>query len=237
VLFRSTPERAASVSLGLSERTAAVPRPRRALRLDPRTTALLVLAAGLVVMTPGGESFIPAALTLGVLLAVSEGAWRRALALPLTAAAIAAMAYLLPQAMPHPAVGIVATTAAFLLRFVAVGGIALHLLRTTPPTEFTAALRAARIPRAITVSAAVMLRFVPTIITEARAVHDAMRLRGVGGWGGLLRHPVLSIERFTVLRGLGSASRPTAMYPPRLGATDLAAALVVAALTAATVLW
>ncbi|MEV4171225.1 CbiQ family ECF transporter T component [Nonomuraea sp. NPDC049709] len=44
----------------------------------------------------------------------------------------------------------------------------------------TAALRAACVPRAISVSAAVMLWFLPVIVTEARAVHDAMRLRGIG---------------------------------------------------------
>ncbi|WP_431930072.1 energy-coupling factor transporter transmembrane component T [Nonomuraea jabiensis] len=241
--------------LTLAEPTAIVPRARRALRLDPRTKALLVLSTSLAVMAPGGASFIPAALVLGVLLALGEGAWARALALPLTATTIATIAYLLPLAVPHPAIGVVATAAAYMLRFVAVGGIALHLIRTTSPTELTAALRAARVPRAITVSAAVMLRFLPTIITEARAVHDAMRLRGIGGWGGLLRHPVAGIERFTVpliasslrvaedlsaaalLRGLGSTSRPTAMHPPRLGAADLAAVALVAALTTATVLW
>ncbi|RVX38686.1 energy-coupling factor transport system permease protein [Nonomuraea polychroma] len=226
-----------------------------ALRLDPRTKALLVLGASLSVMAPGGEPFIPAALVLGMLLALGEGAWARVLVLPLTAAAIAVVAYLLPMALPYPAVGVVAAVAAYLLRFVAVGGIALHLARTTPPTEFTAALRAAHVPRAVTVSAAVLLRFLPTIIAEARAVRDAMRLRGIGGWGGMLRHPVLSIERFTVpliasslrvaedlsaaalLRGLGSAARPTAMRPPRLGAADLAAVLVAAALAAITVMW
>ncbi|MGP3964020.1 energy-coupling factor transporter transmembrane component T [Nonomuraea sp. 3N208] len=243
----ATPEPAGAGATG-------VPRARRAVRLDPRTKALLVLATSVVVMAPGGEVFIPAALALGVLLALGEGAWAQALVLPLAAAAIAAVAYLLPMALPYPAVGVVAAVAAYVLRFVAVGGIGLHLVRSTPPTEFTAALRAARIPRAITVSAAVMLRFVPTIIAEARAVRDAMRLRGIGGWSGMLRHPVLSIERFTVpliasslrvaedlsaaalLRGLGSTTRPTAMRPPRLGVADLAAVLVAAALATATVL-
>ncbi|MFG6200593.1 energy-coupling factor transporter transmembrane component T [Nonomuraea sp. JJY05] len=241
--------------VAVREGAAAAPRSRPALRLDPRTKALLVLAASLVVMAPDGASFIPAALVLGVLLALNEGAWVRAIALPIGASGVAAVAYLLPVAMPHPAVGVVATMAAYLVRFVAIGGIALHLMSTTSPTELTAALRAARVPRAITVSAAVMLRFLPTIIAEARAVYDAMRLRGIGGWGGMLRHPVLSIERFTVpliasslrvaddlsaaalLRGLGSATRPTAMHPPRLGVADLAAVLVVAALATATVLW
>lgn len=237
------------------ERAAVAARSHPVLRLDPRTKALLVLATSLVVMAPDGASFIPAALVLGVLLALNEGAWARAVSLPVGAAGIAAVAYLLPPAMPYPAVGVVATMAAYLVRFVAIGGIALHLMSTTSPTELTAALRAARVPRAITVSAAVMLRFLPTIIAEARAVHDAMRLRGIGGWGGMLRHPVLSIERFTVpliasslrvaedlsaaalLRGLGSTSRPTAMHPPRLGVADLAAVIVAAALAAATVLW
>ncbi|TCC51377.1 energy-coupling factor transporter transmembrane protein EcfT [Kribbella capetownensis] len=223
--------------------------------MDPRTKAILVLASSLVVMAPGGTPFIPAAIVLGVLLALSEGAWARAVLLPLTSAAVAAAAYLLPMALPYPVIGFVAAFAAYLLRFAAVGGVALHLLRTTTPTELTAALRAARIPRAITTSAAVMLRFLPTIATEARAVRDAMRLRGVGGWAGMLRHPVLSIERFTVpliasslrvaedlsaaalLRGLGSATRPTAMHPPRLGVADLAAVGLVAALVTATVLW
>jgi energy-coupling factor transport system permease protein len=225
------------------------------MRLDPRTKALLVLSASITVMAPGGEAFILAALVLGLLLALGEGAWARLIALPLIAVAVAAVAYLLPVALPYPVVGIVATFAAYTLRFVAIAGIALHLMRTTTPTELTTALRAARVPRAITVSAAVMLRFLPVIVTEARAVHDAMRLRGIGGWGGLLRHPVLSIERFTVpliasslrvaedlsasalLRGLGSTSRPTALHPPRLGVADLAAVLVAAALATATLLW
>lgn len=241
--------------VAVGERSAVAARSRPVLRLDPRTKALLVLATSLVVMAPNGTSFVPAALVLGVLLALNEGAWARAVALPAGTACIAAFAYLLPPAVPHPAVGMFATMAAYLVRFVVIGGVALHLLSTTSPTELTAALRAARLPRAITVSAAVMLRFLPTIIAEARAVYDAMRLRGIGGWGGMLRHPVLSIERFTVpliasslrvaedlsasalLRGLGSATRPTALRPPRLGVADLAAVLVTAALATATVLW
>ncbi|MEO3808185.1 energy-coupling factor transporter transmembrane component T [Sphaerisporangium sp. B11E5] len=219
--------------------------------LDPRTKIVLVLVTSVIVMAPGGVTFIPAALALGVLLALGERAWRRAVALPLTAGAVAVVAYLLPLALPYPVIGVVAAVAGYLLRFVAVGGVALHLMRTTTPTQLTAALRAARVPRAITVSLAVMLRFLPAIITEARAVHDAMRLRGLGGGRGLLRHPVLGIERFTVpliasslrladdlsasalLRGLGSPTRPTTMRPPRFGVADLA---VLAALTTTAVL-
>ena len=74
---------------------------------------------------------------------------------------------------------------------------------------------------------------------EASAVVDSMRLQGLTGRRSVLRHPVLSIERFTVpmiastlrvgddltaaalLRGLGSYQRPTSRVPPRLGWPDL----------------
>ncbi|HTY33702.1 energy-coupling factor transporter transmembrane component T [Mycobacterium sp.] len=71
-------------------------------------------------------------------------------------------------------------------------------MTTTTPTEFTAALRAARISQAIAVSGAVMPRFLPTITADARAIRDAMRLRGIGRTSVMLRHPIRSIEYFTV---------------------------------------
>ncbi|ASE13584.1 energy-coupling factor transporter transmembrane component T [Mycobacterium avium] len=224
-------------------------------QLDPRTKTVLVLASSIAVMAPGGEVFVPAAVIVGMLLAVAEQAWVRAAILPSAAGATAAVAYLLPQAIPHPIIGAIGTVAAYLLRLIAVGAIVIHLVNTTTPSEFTAALRATHIPRAITVSGSVMLRFLPTIVGEARAVSDAMRLRGIGGTYGMLRHPVCTIEYFTVpliasslrvaedlsatalLRGLGSAARPTTMYPPRFGKADALIGCIVSALTVTTVLW
>ncbi|RKT88961.1 energy-coupling factor transport system permease protein [Saccharopolyspora antimicrobica] len=243
-------------SLALGEPAPAGPAgPARGWVLDPRTAVVILLAASITIMAPGGIWFVPAALVAATLLAISERAWRRAIGVPLAAAAAAGVAFLLPLVAPWPVLGFISVMAGFALRLVAVGGIAVHLARTIPPTRFTAALRAARIPSAFTVSGAVLLRFVPTIISEARAVHDAMRLRGLGGGLAVLRHPVRSIEYFTVplmasslraaedlsasslLRGLGSQPRPTSMHPPRFGLPDAVAAVVVVVLGAATVLW
>ncbi|AIR96913.1 energy-coupling factor transporter transmembrane component T [Streptomyces glaucescens] len=248
-----------SPQLGTSALGVTVPAPpegavsRRT--LDPRTAVAILLAASITIMAPGGLLFVPAALVAGMLLAVSERAWRRVLALPLAAATAAAVAYLLPLAAPWPILGIIGVMGGFSLRLVAVAGIAAHLIETVPPTRFTAALRSMRVPHAFTVSGSVLLRFVPTIIAEARAVRDAMRLRGLGGWLDMLRHPVRSIEYFTVpliasslrsaedlsasalLRGLGSQPRPTSMHPPRFGPADVVAVIVVAALVTATLLW
>jgi hypothetical protein len=41
-------------------------------------------------------------------------------------AAAGVAAYLLPQAIPHPAIGIISTIATYLLRLTAVGGIVTH---------------------------------------------------------------------------------------------------------------
>ncbi|MEU6755474.1 energy-coupling factor transporter transmembrane component T [Streptomyces sp. NPDC046685] len=223
--------------------------------LDPRTAVAVLLGASITIMAPGGLWFVPAALTAGVLLALTERAWRRAVALPLAAVAAAAVAFVLPLAAPWPVLGLIGVMGEFTLRIVAVGSIAAHLIQTVSPTRFAAALRSARVPSAFTVSGAVMLRFVPTIITEAQAVRDAMRLRGLGGWAAMLRHPLRAIEYFTVplmasslraaedlsasalLRGLGSQPNPTSMHPPRFGPADAVAVVVVAMLAAATLLW
>lgn len=223
--------------------------------LDPRTAVLILLAASIAILAPGGGRFIPAVLIGGVLLAIFERAWRRALGLPAAAAVTAAAAYLLPLAAASPILGLIGVLAAYTLRLVAVGGIAAHLIRTIPPTRFIVALRSMRVPSVFTVPSAVMLRFAPTIVAEAQAVRDAMRLRGLGGRWALLRHPVRSIEYFTVpliasslrvaedlsasalLRGLGSQARPTTMRPLRFGPADTMAAATVAVLVAASVLW
>ncbi|WP_245550965.1 energy-coupling factor transporter transmembrane component T [Nocardia paucivorans] len=220
-------------------------------RLDPRTKVGLVLVTSVTVMAPGGAVFVPAALGLAVVLALVERAWTRGAGLLAVAAVAASLAYLLPRVVVHPLIGVVGVFASYTLRFLVVTGVVAHLVRTTTPSEFTAALRAARIPRGLTVSGAVMLRFVPTVIAEARAVRDAMRLRGLGLFGD----PIRGIEYFTIpliasslrasedlsasalLRGLGSRARPTSMYPPRFGIADAMVTLFVALLAGGTVLW
>ncbi|MET7403319.1 energy-coupling factor transporter transmembrane component T [Dactylosporangium sp. NPDC005572] len=222
--------------------------------LDPRTKIIAVIAVSAAVMSAGGGRFIAAGLLLAVGLAVWERAWRRAVVLPLFVGASAALAFWVPLVRPHPALGAVATGSFLGLRFAVALGVGMHLIATTSPTQLSAAFRAWRIPRGITVSTSVMLRFLPLVATEATAVLDAMRLRGLTGLRAMLRHPILAIERFTVpliasslrvgedlaasamLRGLGSPHRPTSMTPPRFGGRDATFALVVAALAAGSVL-
>lgn len=242
-----TVERAA-----LQRETPAQGRRARGAALDPRLAVLLVLACSVVAMSPGGLRFLPAIFALGIGLAVWERAFARAFWLLLTAVVVAGCAWVLPQVWPNAFTVTVGIAAGYFIRFVAVAGVGAHLVATTSPTELSAALRAWHAPRALAVTLAVMLRFFPLVAAEARAVLDAMRLRGLAGAAGFVRHPVRAVERFTVpmiaaslrasedlsasaiLRGLGSHRRPTAMYPPRFGIADAVLVLVVAALVAAT---
>lgn len=219
--------------------------------LDPRAQILLVILASTAVMSPGGLRFVLPGLALGVGLALWEGSWRRAAGLVAAAIVIWALGWLLPLWWSNAFTAIVSLACVYLIRFVVAIGIGMHVVATTSPTRLSAALRAWRAPRAIAVPLATMLRFFPVVASEAAAVVDAMRLRGLVGVRGLLRHPILSVERFTVpmiaaslrasedlsasaiLRGLGSRHRPTALVAPRFGLADLLLLIVVAALAVA----
>jgi energy-coupling factor transport system permease protein len=227
--------------------------PERAL-LDPRITLATVAATSVVVLSPPGTRFVPAGLLLGMGLAVSERAWRRAVLLPAVLGVFAVLAYVLPLHVHNPVVTVVAIGSAYAIRFVVVAGVAMHLVATVPPMRMAAALRSWRLPRGLSVTTAVMLRFFPIVAGETRAVVDAMRLRGLVGVRGVLSHPVLAVERFTVpviastlrvgedlsasaiLRGLGSPHRPTAMNPPGMTWRDAAFVALVAVLAVASLL-
>ncbi|GIL25380.1 cobalt ABC transporter permease [Actinocatenispora comari] len=224
-------------------------RPRRG--LDPRAKILLVIGCSIVVMSPAGLRFVPFALLLAIGLALGERDWRRAASLPAAAGVMWVLGWWLPLWWPNALTAVVSLACVYLIRFVVAIGVGAHVIVTTSPTQLAAALRIWRIPRPFAVTLAVMLRFFPVVGAEANAVLDAMRLRGLVGAGGLLRHPVLSVERFTVpmiaaslrasedlsasaiLRGLGSRRKPTAMQPPRFATPDLVLVLVTATLTTA----
>jgi energy-coupling factor transport system permease protein len=223
---------------------------QRQARLDPRSKLLLVLVVSLAVMHPDGLRFVPAALVLGAGMPLAVGAWRRSLSLVAATLAMWVGGWLLPHWWLNPVSAVIALACVFTIRLVVCVGVGVHVVLTTSPTQLSAALRALHAPRPIAVTLAVMFRYFPTVAAEARAVLDAMRLRGLAGAGGLFGHPVQVVERFTVsmvaaslragedlsasalLRGLGSRCRPTAMFPPRFGWADLGLVLLVAALAA-----
>lgn len=234
----------------VAERAPVVeaPAPRRPRALDPRTGLVLLVVGSVLVMSADGLRFVPAVLLLAVGLGVWEGALRRTAALIATVGVIGVLGGVVPALWPGAATATLALACSYGIRFLSIAAIGAHLVSTTSPTRLAAALRAWRTPRAVAVPLAVMLRFTPVVASEARAVHDALRLRGLAGATGFVRHPLRATERFVVpmiavslrasedlaasavLRGMGSAQTPTAMHPPRFAAADLVAAMAAAAL-------
>ena len=225
---------------------------------DPRTVLLFVLVANLLAlgpMTTAGVVFAEA-VALGLLL----------LSRRLRTAAACAVVFVIAWALlelllawPSGVSAIAAAIGFWTMRFtvcVTVGAFALAVLR---PAEVVAALRAMRVPQAIVIPFAVLVRMIPAVAREARAIAEAMALRGVRpSPAGLLLHPVAGCQLLLIpllmtvirggdefaaagiLRGLGAPGRPTSLVRLRFRAADaglLACALeVIAAAAAGTVL-
>lgn len=59
-----------------------------------------------------------------------------------------------------------------------------YAVRTTRIDEFMAGMNRMHVPKGMTISLAVMLRFFPTIREEYAAIQDAMKMRGIRFGGG-----------------------------------------------------
>jgi energy-coupling factor transporter transmembrane protein EcfT len=226
-------------------------------KLDPRTSILLVVLTGSVALSPYGTQFLVPALILAVALALSAGARRRALILAVVVIGGIAISRVIALVGGSLVWTTLSLTFDYIARYGVTIGVAVHLFATSTPSSLHASLRALHIPRAITVTLVVMVRFLPTVISESAAVLDAMRLRGLTRPMALVRHPILVVERFTVpmiaaslragedlssaaiVRGLGSRTLPTALVPPRMGRIDVVwlSAVAVLACVALTVVY
>lgn len=215
--------------------------------LDPRSTLVLTLLAAIGLWSRNGWTWVPAALVIGLLLAALDAALVRAIAIAVMAGTVWAVESVLPGAVSGPVVAVTAVAVQYLVRFGLVLAIVAHLVHSTSPAQLAYALRAAHVPRVVVIPVTVMMRFLPVIGFESVAVAEALRLRGLATWREVLRHPVLTVERFTVpmissslrvaedlsaaalLRGFGSTTRPTALTPPRPGLADAGIAVVLVA--------
>jgi len=70
-----------------------------------------------------------------------------------------------------------------------------YMLNKIPSGQLTAGLRKLPIPQKILMVLIVMLRFVPTVSQEFKAVRDAMKIRGfLSSFGNVIRHPLGTLE-------------------------------------------
>ncbi len=159
--------------------------------------------------------------------------------------------FALPILWDSPWAAIVGGLGFWATRFGIAAGTGFWLLATTTVGELAAALERLRVPRAIVIPLTVMLRFLPLVVEELRAIIDAMRLRGViPGVGTLITRPIRAVEyvmmpllaamiRMTddlsasaMLRGLGSKTRRTSIIRLGFGPIDAVYLIVMIGLVA-----
>lgn len=226
---------------------------RRSFALDPRTVLLLLVVVNAIVM---GNTTMGAALAAGVFvsaLVITAAPGRAGAAFVLVLTAMVAVYYGLPMLWQGLIPATIVGAVYWLVRFVISLGMAGYVLVTIRPAALVAALRQLRVPSTLVIPVVVMLRFIPVVLAEARAVTDAMRLRGLEPGGrGLVRRPLATLEMVIVpllasvsriaddltasglVRGLGSPARPTSRIRLSFGAADGVAVALAACLVAFT---
>lgn len=162
------------------------------LRLDPRTRLLvLLICAGLAFTVSGAGLWL--ALGMMFLYLLAQGMLRPALQFTLGFAVLYGLQFLIHTYVPSLSL-IFGFMLYYFMRFIPVL-MAAAALGTTAPGELIAALQKLRLPRAVIIPLAVMLRYLPGITQEYQAIQQAARLRGVAlSFLGFLRQPQLTLE-------------------------------------------
>jgi len=202
------------------------------LGLDPRTALAALVAVNAVCLGAGFDGLaLWARCTMtsltGVLLLAGRRAWLALACLGATGLGLGIEGAGLSWV--DGALGLaVAASANLAARFVPVVLLAFHVLATTTVAQFMAALSRAKVPQAVIVPFAVVLRMLPVFAAEAAAVRDAMRSRGLR----LGAAPPLALLEYRVvplaLRAIGigdelSAAALTRGLGAPVGRTHLAA--------------
>lgn len=123
-----------------------------------------------------------------------------------------------------------------------------YLVATTTVSEFVAAMERMHVTKKITIPLSVMFRFFSTVGEEARAISDAMRMRGLRLRPDVIRKPMAMLEyrlvpllmcsvkigdelsAASLTRGLGSPVKRTNICRIGFGIADIV--LSVMAITA-----
>lgn len=212
--------------------------------VDPRTILLAVAVINMIVMASPSTTalFCCAAVTSAALATVRI---RYGVIAILTFSFLYLVFQLLLLIPGSKGVAFAAVMFMWLARFAVSVGIGAWAILGISPSALTAALRSLRIgplrlPSWLTIPPAVFLRVLPIAVTEARAIYDAMLLRGLRpGARQWLLHPVQSTSMLVIpllgtvvqssddlaaaalIRGLGGTRTPTTIARLSLRAADV----------------
>lgn len=223
---------------------------RQTCGIDVRTNMLALLVINTLVMTGKGGVFqlACAAVVCGLLLLQ-----RRLHAAVILAMCISALVLLpLIATLAGLPSGVMVLLAAlmYIRPYLVAGFMGYYFVCSTPPNLLIAGMNRLRVPQAVTLPLAVMLRFFPVIWEEQQAIRGALRMRGLPGNGGGLLHPWQTLEYILIpligatlrsgealaasalSRGLGNPVTPSSILSLKFGRADLLLMLVCIGLAA-----
>ena len=169
--------------------------PGRGVRLDPR--AKLASIAAMAVAVALAPNMLCDFALMGVAFAFGSmlGQLRVSAAMLVLYALFITLAQFVPYLYD---VGLRTIFSSFLLRMrkvFACGLMAYATVKTTHIDEFMSALTRMRVPRAVTITLAVALRYAPTVREDWGFIKDAMRMRGISPSPlGFIQAPMRTID-------------------------------------------
>ncbi|AKK12153.1 energy-coupling factor transporter transmembrane component T [Corynebacterium uterequi] len=215
-------------------------------RIDPRTGMAVVLTANawawMSHVPLWAATVIPLLAAVGLAVAGYSSVARWLLGATFAALVLTYLPFLAPNLLTHAAGAVGYWTT----RMIAACSSTIWFVLALRFADVLESLYQLRLPSAAIIPLAVLYRFLPIACVEIQTVWRAMTLRGYTGWQ-LLQHPVASAERVAVptlaaaartsdalaasalLRGMGTATRPTALSDLRFRPVD-AAVLALCAL-------
>lgn len=226
----------------------------RCFRMDPRTKLLALLLINNFAFDFNTVLLHWLSVIVVTFLLATRVRWSSWIKFVIAIPLLQALAVFIDGLFPYAWVGLLTMFLRWFTHFMVVGAIAVYVFTSTRISEFTAALTALRLPRAIVVPFSVMLRFIPTVVQELMYISQAMRLRGVwpGAWGAI-SHPAQTAEYIVVpllasstrmsddlsasglIRGLGRRGHRSCVTRLGFGVTDLTMVLVLLVLLAVQV--
>ncbi|WP_160149042.1 energy-coupling factor transporter transmembrane component T [Arcanobacterium ihumii] len=197
--------------------------------LDPRTKILGVTAINLCIITVVKTPVTLFSLVLAIFLITASKQWKLLMTFSTLAVSFQS-SYLIGSHTNSLLSGFLLVLGEYGTRLSIVVAVSAWLILSTQPAALFAALRRLHLPSSFIIPITVMFRFFPAVIVEARAIWDAMQIRGLfPTWWTAVKHPILLMEYLIVpllgstlqiaddiavsamTRGLGSPLTPTSV--------------------------
>lgn len=162
---------------------------------DPRCKLFLLLAIGFVsyFVTGNIPSFL---MTMGFAAFISFGEGFLWAVKTVIFYIIVSYLNALLRYMPVPGLTVMMTVfGVTVLKLIPIVMVGRWVLKTTEMDDLTVAFQKMRVPQSVIISLVVMVRYIPTLVTEYRMIRNTMAIRGIcDTWWKKIIHPLTTME-------------------------------------------